>query len=379
MNEKPKKVLFVATVVKKHIVHFHLPYLKMFKEMGYETVVAARNDYENPKDCCIPYCDHYIDMPFQRAPLRYENLQCYKKLKAIIDEGEFSIIHCHTPVGGVVGRLAARKARKKGTRVIYTAHGFHFYKGAPIKNWLLYYPVERICSHLTDILITINKEDFALAQKKMKAKCVEYVPGVGVDLEKFSKLTFDKAAKRRELGIPEDATLLLSVGELIPRKNHKTSIRAIADMNAYYIIAGDGELRPQLQSLIDELGVGDRVKLLGYRRDVSDLYKASDIVVFPSFQEGLPVSVIEAMACGLPCVASNIRGNTDLLACTEREFLCEPDNITEYSEKLEILLKNAQLREKIGQDNLQAVKNYGMEVVTSRMRNIYDAESAVIG
>ena len=374
MSGKPKRVLFVATVVKTHIMQFHIPYLKMFKEMGYETVVAARNDYENPEDCRIPYCDHYVDIPFQREPLCYENLRCYKKLKSIMDEGGFSVIHCHTPVGGVVGRLAARKARKKGTRVIYTAHGFHFYKGAPIKNWLLYYLAEKFCSYFTDVLITINKEDFALAQRKMKAKCVEYVPGVGVDLEKFSKSTFDKAAKRRQLGIPEDAILLLSVGELIPRKNHETSIRAIADVNAYYIIAGDGELRQQLQKLIDELGVGDRVKLLGYRNDVDDLYRASDVFVFPSFQEGLPVAVMEAMASGLPCVASHIRGNTDLLEDTEREFLCEPDNIMEYSEKLKILLQNDQLREKIGQDNMNTARKFGMEAVGNKMRNIYDAE-----
>ena len=379
MNEKPKRVLFVATVVKTHIMQFHIPYLKMFKEMGYETVVAARNDYENPEDCRIPYCDHYVDIPFQREPLRYENLRCYKKLKSIMDEGDFSIIHCHTPVGGVVGRLAARKARKKGTRVIYTAHGFHFYKGAPIKNWLLYYPVEKICSYFTDVLITINQEDFHLAQKKMKAKCVEYVQGVGVDLSKFGKATMERAAKRRELGIPEDAVLLLSVGELIARKNHATGIRAIADIDAYYLIAGEGDLRQQLQGVIDALGVGNRVKLLGYRSDIQDLYKAADVFVFPSFQEGLPVSVMEAMACGLPCVASNIRGNTDLLASTEREFLCQPDDISEYSKKLKMLISNAELREKIGQDNLQAVEKFGMEAVNNKMRTIYDAECAVVG
>lgn len=374
MNEKPKRVLFVATVVKTHIMPFHIPYLKMFKEMGYETVVAARNDYENPEDCRIPYCDRFVDIPFQREPLRFENLRCYKKLKSIIDEGGFSIIHCHTPVGGVVGRLAAREARKTGARVIYTAHGFHFYKGAPIKNWLLYYPVEKFCSYFTDVLITINKEDFDLAQKKMKAKCVEYVQGVGVDLRKFSNSTIDKVAKRRELGVPENAVLLLSVGELIARKNHETSIRALADIDAHYLIAGEGELHQRLQGVIDELGAGDRMKLLGHRNDVCELYKAADVFAFPSFQEGLPVSVMEAMACGLPCVASNIRGNTDLLADTEREFLCPPDNVSEYSEKIKILISNAQLREKIGRDNMNAVEKFGLEAVSNKMRNIYNAE-----
>ena len=372
MNEKSKKVLFIATVVKKHIVHFHIPYLKMFKEMGYKTVVVARNDYENPSNCQIPYCDHYIDIPFHREPINRENFQCYKILKKIIDEGDFSVIHCHTPVGGVIGRLAARKARKNGTCVMYTAHGFHFYKGAPLKNWLLFYPIEKLCSRFTDVLITINKEDYALAKKRMKAKCVEYVPGVGIDLEKFKRSSEKNAEKRRELGIPEDAILLLSVGELIPRKNHETSIRAIATMDVYYVIVGDGVMCRYLQKLIDELGVSDRVKLLGYRKDVCDLYNAADIFVFPSLQEGLPVSVMEAMACGTPCVASKIRGNVDLLENTEGEFLCTPNNIEEYSTKLQLLISNADLREKVGQNNEKAIQPFGIAEVCRKMQKIYD-------
>ena len=170
MHVKSKRVLFVATVVKKHIMQFHIPYLKMFQEMGYETAVAAKNDYENPEDCHIPYCDRFFDLPFQRSPFHPDNVQCYKKLKAIIDAGDFSIVHCHTPVGGVLGRIAARNARKNGARVLYTAHGFHFYKGGPVKNRLLFYPIEKLCAHLTDVLITMNQEDYALARKKNEGK-----------------------------------------------------------------------------------------------------------------------------------------------------------------------------------------------------------------
>ena len=124
-----KKVLFVATVVKTHIMEFHIPYLKMFKEMGWETVVAARNDYENPADCVIPYCDTYYNIPFERNPLKLGNLKAYTDLKKVIDGGGYDIIHCHTPVGAMLTRLAAKQARKNGTKVFYTAHGFHFYKG----------------------------------------------------------------------------------------------------------------------------------------------------------------------------------------------------------------------------------------------------------
>ena len=137
-----KKVLFVATVVKLHIMVFHIPYLEWFKKNGYEVHVAARNDYDNKDECIIPFCDRFHDLPFERSPIRKNNLQVYKDLKNIIDTEQYEIIHCHTPMGGAIGRLAARSARKKGTKVIYTAHGFHFFKGAPLVNWLAYYPAE---------------------------------------------------------------------------------------------------------------------------------------------------------------------------------------------------------------------------------------------
>lgn len=371
MSVKPKRVLFVATVVKTHIMTFHIPYLKMFQEMGYETAVAAKNDYENPDDCRIPYCDQFFDIPFQREPFHHDNFQCYKKLKTIIDEGEFSIVHCHTPVGGVLGRLAAWKARKEGTRVMYTAHGFHFYKGAPLKNWLLYYPIEKLCSHLTDVLITINKEDYALAQKKMKAKCVEYVPGVGVDLKKFSQATIDKAAKRRELGIPEDAAVLLSVGELNNNKNHEVVLRAIADMNVYYIIAGAGDLRQHLQNRIVALGLENRVKLLGFRNDIKELLAASDIFVFPSFREGLPVALMEAIAVGVPAVASRIRGNVDLIENGVNGFLCDPSDEKSFADHISMLLSNDVLANSFSERSKEKIKKYDTENVLRAAQEIY--------
>jgi glycosyltransferase EpsD len=175
-----KKVLLVATVVQKHINVFHLPMLKMFQEKGYKTYVAASND-TGSREVKIPYCDEYVEIPFKRNPLHPGNFFAYRKLKKLIQSGEFTIIHCHTPVGGLLGRMAAKKARKKGTRVIYTAHGFHFYKGAPRKNWMFYYPVEKFCARHTDVLITINHEDYALAQKKFKSKTLLLLQKVKVD------------------------------------------------------------------------------------------------------------------------------------------------------------------------------------------------------
>ena len=314
-------------------------------------------------------------VPIARNPFAITNLTAYKELVEFINQEKIDYIHCNTPVGGLLGRLAGRKCKVK--KVIYQAHGFHFYKGAPLQNWLLYYPVEKWLARYTDALITINQEDYALAQRKMKLRNggkVYYVPGVGIDNHKFSEATIDKAAKRRELGIPEDAVLLLSVGELNRNKNHETVIRAIADMNVYYIIAGTGDLQQYLKNLIDAQNLHNRVKLLGFRSDVKELYGAADIFVFPSFREGLSVSVMEAMASGLPCVASKIRGNTDLLENAEGGFLCDPHNASEFAEKIKLLAANTALREKMGSSNRIAIQKFSTENVVQAMQNIYAAE-----
>lgn len=363
-----KKVLFVATVAKTHIKVFHLPFLKLFKEMGWETSVAARNDFGSEK-ADLPYCDNYYDLPFERFPIKFGNIKAYKQLKKIIDSERFDIIHCHTPVGGLLARLAGRKARKTGSKIIYTAHGFHFYKGASKLNWLLFYPIERICARLTDVLITINQEDYALAQKKFGAKKIEYVPGVGVDLEKYGKTSIDKSAKRKELGIPDGVKLFLSVGELNNNKNHETVIRAISNIpDTCYIIAGQGPLKEYLQKLIDDLGVSDRVLLLGYRKDVAELCRAADVFVFPSFREGLSLSLMEAMGSGLPCVVSRIRGNVDLID-ENGGVLFQPDSVEECKQALEKVL--AATDDAMGEYNKEKVKAFSLEEVEKIMTTIY--------
>lgn len=313
------KVLYVATVVKTHIMEFHIPYLKMLKEMGWETAVAARNDYENPADCVIPYCDTYYDIPFERNPFKPGNIQAYKQLKKIIDEGNYDIIHCHTPVGAMLTRLAAQDARKKGSKVFYTAHGFHFYKGAPLINWLAYYPVEKWLARKTDVLITINKEDYKRAQK-FKAGKVVYVPGVGIDINKFSKRIGNREEKRTELGLQDTDFVLLSVGELIPRKNHALVLDALEELmksgnldDIQYLVCGRGVLSDALKKKASDLGIANHVHFLGYRNDIGEICNASDLFVFMSLQEGLPVALMEAMACGLPVICSDIRGNSDLV------------------------------------------------------------------
>ena len=332
------KVLYVATLVKNHIMQFHIPFLKMCKEVGWETAVAARNDYDVPSDCNIPYCDTYFDISFERSPIKAKNVTAYRELKKIIEQGNYDIIHCHTPVGAMITRLAAQKARRKGATLIYTAHGFHFFDGAPLKNWLLYYPVEYFLAQWTDILITINREDHHRA-RKFKAGKIIYVPGVGIDTEKFTKpiCKEQRSQIRAEMCVPDDAILMCSVGELNTNKNHSLVIKALAALdnkNLHYCIAGEGDCRESLITLAKNLGIADRVHLLGYRSNVYELYKSSDIFCFPSLREGLPVSLMEAMASGITVVASRIRGNVDLLG-KENQMLFDPHNVDECRAKIE--------------------------------------------
>ncbi len=250
MMEQKKKVLFVATVVKTHINTFHLPFLKMFKEYGWEVHVAAKNDFVD-EPCVIPNCDRHFDIDFARSPFSKSNIKAYKQLKQIIEINHYDIIHCHTPVAGVLTRLAARNV--KGTTVIYTAHGFHFYKGAPLINWLIYYPVEHFCAKLTDKLITINQEDYNRAKSwslRNNGK-VYYVPGVGVDIEKIRSISINKEQKKNALGIPNDVKVLLSVGELNENKNHEIIIKTLSKLDNkdfVYLICGKGELKANLQN-----------------------------------------------------------------------------------------------------------------------------------
>lgn len=375
-----KKVLFVATVVKTHIMEFHIPYLKMFKEMGWETAVAARNDYENPADCVIPYCDIYYNISFERNPLKYGNLKAYKDLKKVIDNGEYNIIHCHTPVGAMLTRFASKQTRKNGTKVFYTAHGFHFYKGAPAINWLLYYPVEKWLSRYTDVLITINKEDYERA-KTFKAGKVCYVPGVGIDLKKFNVGYVDKQQKLEEIGITPDDFVLLSVGELIPRKNHQVVIRAMSILkqkeelnHVEYVICGRGTYEADLKKLTKDLGVDDHIHFLGYRNDIPELCNCADLFVFMSHQEGLPVALMEAMACGLPAVCSNIRGNTDLIedGVTGMISNSTPEKLAEAISKMR---SDPALRARLASAALQKIQMFSLEMVERKMKNIYIGES----
>lgn len=316
------------------------------------------------------------EINFNRNPFSLSNIRAYREIREIIKYNSFDLIHCHTPVAAMVVRLAARGARKKGTKVIYTAHGFHFFNGAPLKNWIMFYPIERWLSKYTDVLITINKEDFSRAKMSLKSKKIEYIPGVGIDTEKFSNSTVDKLAKRKELNIPEDSFVILSVGELNKNKNHETVIKAISRLNCpnvYYVICGQGVLMNDLKKMINELGLIEKVKLLGYRSDIAEISKASDAFVFPSFREGLSVALMEAMALGLPIICSNIRGNTDLIEEGYGGYLVKPDDVGEFEDRINKMIFNKTVRENMSRYNEKRIMKFHINKVKDEMEKIYSA------
>jgi glycosyltransferase EpsD len=307
-----KKVLFTATV-DSHILAFHTPYLKLFKDKGYEVHVATNGDAK------IPYCDVKHIVSFERSPFKLNNLRAIKQLKKIVEREEFEIIHTHTPMGSVVTRLAAIKARKKlKTRVIYTAHGFHFFKGAPLQNWAIFYSIEKLLARYTDTLITINKEDYELAKKKFKTQ-VEYVPGVGIDPKKFDfKMSKAKKTKlRKSLGLKDSDFVMIFPAELNKNKNQILLINAMEQLvkenkNVHLLLPGKDSLGGKYQEIVKELNLSKNIHFLGFRKDIPKLLKISDLAVSSSLREGLPVNIIESMFVGLPVLATSCRGVNDL-------------------------------------------------------------------
>lgn len=355
---------------------FFKSFIKELIDAGNIVDIATNNmEYEVPI-CYKDWGCKIYRLSCSRSVLAKGNIAAIKQIKKIVSNGEYDIVHCHTPIASICTRIACQKLRKNGLKVIYTAHGFHFYKGAPIMNWILYYPIEKFCSRFTDVLITINREDFSLAKLKMKASSIKYIPGVGIDLNKLTKSVRNRHSIHNELNISDDKIILLSVGELNTNKNHETVIRAIAALNdtqrdkLVYLITGKGPLKQHLLEVVAELNLNDCVKLLGFRDDVATLYNESQIFVFPSKREGLPVSLMEAMAFGNFCIVSNIRGNTDLIEEGSGGHIILSNQVKEWSDYLaKILVNNNTYSD--ASINIERVNNFSTSLVNAQLLEIY--------
>ena len=312
------RILYIATV-RSHIGQFHVPVINALKAAGHEVHAAYHDNSADKPGLDLSMLDKVFEVPFERSPYSPQNVKACKILKKIIDEGNYDIIHCHTPVGGVMTRIAAKDARKRGTKVFYTAHGFHFYKGAPKKYWAMFYPVEKALAKETDVLITINQEDYDLANKHFKARKVVKVNGVGVDLSKFHVATAEEKQSAREvLGIHPEQFVMLCAADLSVRKNQPMIFRAMARIkdecpNMVALLPGQPILKDEYEKLCAELGISNMVQLMGYRRDIDKLLAACDCVISSSRQEGLPMNLIEAAASGRYIIATDVRGNADVV------------------------------------------------------------------
>ena len=364
------RVLLVATV-QSHIAQFHKPLMKALKEKDWIIHVAARDNLSEKNGLSLEYPDQVFDIPFRRSPYDLRNITAYRKLTKILREEHYDVIHCNTPVGGLLTRLAARPYRKKGTRVFYTAHGFHFYKGAPKKNWLLYYPIEKWLARFTDKLITITTEDYDLAKTKFRCP-IYHIHGVGANNKKYCAIPKEQQEKQKaELGLT--GHIIMNVGELLPNKNQKTAIRVVKALLPFFpdiclLIAGNGPEKENLEQLIDELSLHDHVILLGYTTQLEKYMQVCDALISCSYREGLPLNVLEAMLCGKPVVASNNRGHRELITDGTNGILNDPDDVEGYASGIQYFLLN---EGKFASAIRNSALPYTCDAVTRELNQIY--------
>lgn len=372
-----KKLLFISNIGKR-VGSFSVASIAAAKKSGFEFYYAANWNAATAEQMAEDenkYGIKLVHIDLDRSPYSTKNYKAYRQLISLINSENIDYIHCNTPVGGLLGRLVGEKCHVK--KIIYQAHGFHFYDGSPKKNWMLYYPIEKWLAKKTGAIVTINNEDFERA-KTFKLKNnghVYYVPGVGMDLSQYNVPDTVREIKRNEMNLKDTDFALISMGDLIDRKNYKIAIEVVAKLNnpdVHYFICGKGPEEQKLKDLSKSLGVEKQVHFLGYRTDIKELLKSSDIFLFTSKQEGLARSLMEAMASGLPCVVSNIRGNSDLISNDINGNLC--GTVGDYVNSIIKLIGSPKLLQQFKEKSLETIKEYSIEKVIDCLFDIYSKE-----
>lgn len=371
-----KKVLFVATVFR--FLQFEKSDMEILKKKGCEIHTATNMiSYDwLSDDGSLDYLElHKHQIDFGRSPFSKNTFEAYRQLKALLKEEHFDLIHTHTPVASAILRLAANSARRKGTKVIYTDHGFHFHKSSPCKNWILYYPMEYILAFYSDMIITINREDYNVI-RNFPVKKKKYIPSVGVDVDSIANLVVDKKKIRREFNIPEDAFLILSIGELSIRKNQEVIIRALSNVrnnNVYYLLCGTGDRQNYLKNLTKELGVNDRVIFAGYQTydKVKQIVHSADLGALPSLIEGLGLAGIELMAASKPVIASGVHGIKDYVLNGITGITCLPHDVGGFTQAIETFISNKALYQTCCQNALNKAKEFDIDIVRKKMVKNY--------
>lgn len=366
-----KKILYTATT-HIHLLNFHLPYLKWFKEQGFEVHVACNGTEE------MPYADVVHVVPFGRMPFDKGNQKAFKQLKKIIDNTHFDLIHCHTPMGGIVTRMAAIGARKRGTKVFYTAHGFHFYKGASLKSWLFFFPIEWLFATFTDAIITINNEDFnALTRLRFPTKGRFKTDGIGINPDRIDLRPYNKSQVKKELGIPENHLTILYIAEFIPRKNHQFifhNIKEILSKNpdlTFVFTGGRAKLGDVMEEYASKHGFSNNIKIMGYQTEIAKFIAVADLGISSSFAEGLPIGIAEQMSVGLPVVISNIRGHNELVEDSVNGFIFNLSDNVKFVNSLLAISQNETLRKQLGEAGRKSVKKFFIERALEDTTQIY--------
>ena len=353
------KVLLVANVAKEHVNKFHIPTIKYLQSKGWQVDVACSVDAE------VPAGDNVYNMSWKRSPFTLDTFKGIKELKALLKCEKYDIVYCHTPVGGLVARVAAKSFRKQGVKVVYCAHGLHFFSGAPLINWLLFYPMEKWMAKHTDMFITINPEDYERVKKDFNQNMdVEMIHGIGVN---FDRLNLEnRQSVRREyrstLGIPEDAHVLIYVAEILKNKNQQMLIRALKEMHnrgekAYLLLPGPNHQNGEFKKLADNLGLHDFVQFLGWRSDIGQLMAASDICVASSIREGFGINLVEAQYCHLPVVAVTNRGHRAIIRDGENGFLVPMNDTSAMADRVIEILNDPALYERFSNIDVTEYKS----------------------
>ena len=370
------KILYVATVLS-HICQFHLPHMKHLQEQGWEVHVAARDNLAVKNGLQLRFCDKFIETPFSRSPKSRDNLKAYRQMKKLLAEERYDVILCNTPMGGIVTRLAAKKARKRGTKVIYMVHGFHFYKGSSKAAWLVYYPIEKYMAKYCDLLITINGQDFALAKEKFGRRTkVAHIHGVGVDEQRYRPATPEEQTEMRKAeGLDPDDFVILCTGELNENKNQKTLVSAASLLKdkipgLKVLLAGNGPREQALRDQIAAEGLEGTVELLGYRTDLERLVPAVDLVVSCSRREGMPLNIIEAMLCKKPIVASHNRGHDELVRDGVNGLLFDAPDCHALADSLLLLYRDPARAAGFGEKGFEIAGTYSVSRVKYELERL---------
>lgn len=360
-----KKILITCTDLM--MIQFLVPHVKHLAENGYHVEVACSvvgNRIDDVRRALADSAKAIHTVRLERSPVSPNNLKGYGDMKRLLAKNRYDIIWTNEPVMGVVTRLAATKYRRQGTKVVYMCHGFHFYKGGSLANWLLFYPVERFMSRMCDMIVTINREDEARA-KTFHCPRVGYIHGIGVNTERFH-MHDERSDIRAELGLRAEDFVVLSVGELNTNKNHQVIIRAIAqleDPDIHYVLCGKGDQLERLTALAAECGITHNVHFLGYRRDVVDICTQADLFAFPTRREGLGLAPLEAMYCGLPVIASDTRGIQDYTFEGKSGCLRNSEDASGFAQAIAVLKADEALRRRYGAFNRETVKPFCLEQV----------------